>query len=492
MTSIEIDISAPILVTGATGYLGGRLAIRLLGQDYRIRCLVRSPLKLLNRPWVNNPNVEIVPGDAEDYLAVRKAMEGCRIAYYLIHSMSSVGLEYREHDLLLARNFARAAADAGLERIIYLGGLGEPGKRLSEHLSSRREVEAELAMGSTPVTVLRAAVIIGSGSASFEILRYLVERVPIMIVPSSINTECQPISVRNVLNYLAECLDKPETTGRILEIGGPEILTYREMILKMAEARKLPKPLIIPIPGMPMIMVAWLVQMLTPIDNSIALALTGGLKNRVVCRNDDAIKLMPQELLNFRQSVDAAEVKVTNHRVETYWSDAGFIPGDPDWSGGTHYMNQYSVSIDAPPDVVFREMCRIGGETGYYGADWLWAIRGLMDQLIGGPGLRRGRKDPDKVAYGDVIDFWRVSGYEKDHRLELHAEMKLPGEAYLELDVHADQEKPGVSILTSTAMFQPKGLMGNAYWFLALPLHRFVFLKMLHGIREKLEIGTVG
>jgi len=483
----NLNKSDPILVTGATGYIGGRLAIRLLDNGYRIRCLVRSPLKLLSRPWVEHPNVEIFPVDAKDYISVLNAMDGCQAAFYLIHSMVSEGREYREHDRQIAWTFAKAAEEAGLQRIIYLGGLGETGEGLSEHLSSRREVEADLASGSTPVTVLRAAVIIGSGSASFEILRYLVNRVPVMVTPRWVNTECQPISVRNVLNYLVMCLETPETTGKILDIGGPEILTYREMMYIMAEAQKLPRPLIIPVPGMSLVIGAWWVQMLTPIDNRIALPLTEGLKNKVVCRNDDAAKLMPQELLNFRESIDAAVVKITTHQVETYWSDAGFIPGDPHWTGGTEFKNQYDVDIKATPDVIFREICRIGGETGYYGADWLWAIRGWMDQLVGGPGLRRGRKDPETVAYGDVIDFWRVSGYEQDHRLELHAEMRLSGEAYLEFDVHSDEDDPNRSNLTSTAMYKPKGLLGYAYWFTVLPLHRFVFLKMLRGIKNKIE-----
>lgn len=487
MTDHQFDKSTPILVTGTTGYIGGRLATRLLDQGYKIKCLVRSPLKLRARPWASNQNVEIIPGDAKDYVTVLNAMKGCHVAYYLIHSMISVGPEYREHDKMIAWTFAKAAADSGLKRIIYLGGLGETGEGLSEHLSSRREVEEELASGPVPVTVLRAALIIGSGSASFEILRYLVERLPVMLPPRWIDTEAQPISVRNVLNYLIACIETPETIGKTLDIGGPEILTYREMIYEMAEARKLPRPIIITVPGMSLPATAWWVQMLTPIDKRIALPLTEGLKNRVVCRNDDAVKLMPQELLNFRESIDAAQVKVATHRVETYWSDAGFVPGDPHWSGGTDFKHQYSVDINAAPDAVFSEICRIGGETGYYGADWLWAIRGWMDRLAGGPGLRRGRKDPGKVAYGDAIDFWRVSGYEEDHRLELLAEMKLPGEAYLELDVHADEKNPNRSVLTSTAMFKPKGLSGYAYWFTVLPLHRFVFLKMLHGIKNKIE-----
>jgi uncharacterized protein YbjT (DUF2867 family) len=482
-----IDKSVPIVVTGATGYVGGRLAIRLLAEGYKIRCLVRSPLKLVGRPWAKNTNVEVVPGDVGDHASVIKAMEGCQVAYYLVHSLSSAGPVFREHDRLIARNFSNTAAEAGLKRIIYLGGLGETTEGLSEHLSSRREVEEELASGPTPVTVLRAAMIIGSGSASFEILRYLVERAPFMVTPRWVDTECQPISIRNVLNYLAMCLETPETTGMILDIGGPEILTYRQMMYAMAEARRLPKPMIIILPGMSLSATAWWVQMLTPIDKRIAVALTESLKNTVVCRNDDAVRLMPQELLAFRQAVSAATVKITSHKVETYWSDAGFIPGDPQWTGGTHFKNQYSITIKANPDVVFREICKVGGETGYYGADWLWAIRGWMDQLVGGPGLRRGRKDPEKIAYGDAIDFWRVSGYVQDRRLELLAEMRVSGDAYLELDIIPDPFTLGQSILTSTAKFKPKGLLGYAYWFAALPLHRFVFLKMLHGIRDKVE-----
>ncbi len=476
-----------ILVTGATGYIGGRLVPRLLDAGYYVRCLARSPRKLGARPWAEHPRVEIIGGDAEDYDRLLEAMKGCQVAYYLIHSMVAVGPEYVAHDRKLAATFARAAEESGIGRIIYLGGLGETGDRLSEHLSSRREVEEHLASGSVPVTVLRAAMIIGSGSASFEILRYLIELLPVMTAPLWVKTESQPIAVRNVIHYLVACLTTPETTGRILDIGGPEVLRYSDLMNVVAKSFGYRNCIIIPIPALSLKFSAWWVQLITPITPRIALPLIEGLRNRVVCRNDDAIDLMPQRLLPVSEAVDLAVGKVKTDCVETTWSDAGVMPGDPDWSGGTVFTNQYSIDISAPPDVVFREICRIGGKKGYYGADWLWVIRGLMDQLIGGPGLRRGRRHTEHVAYGDAVDFWRVCGIEQDRRLELHAEMKLPGDAYLELEIIPDMPEPGKCRLLSTATFMPRRLPGIAYWISTLWLHEFVFFKMLRGIKHAVE-----
>jgi len=414
-------------------------------------------------------------------------MRGCGPAYYLIHSMMAVGLAYRERDRRLARDFAEAAARAGLDRIIYLGGLGETGEGLSEHLTSRREVEAELASGSVPVTILRAAMIIGSGSASFEILRYLVERLPIMVTPRWVSTECQPIAVRNVLHYLRACLDTPETVSRTLDIGGPDVLTYRELMQVMARARRLPPRLIIPVPVLtPRLSSLW-IHLVTPISHRIARPLAEGLRNRVVCRNDDAARLMPQRLLTIREAIDAALVSMQSHHVPTTWSDAGPLPGDPDWAGGTVYTDRRVTDVCAPPEIAFRAVCRIGGGQGYYAADWLWRLRGWLDRLAGGPGLRRGRRDPEQVAYGEALDFWRVTGIEAGRRLELRAEMKLPGEAELTFEVTPNARNSARCHLVQTARFKPKGLLGLTYWFAVLPLHGLVFRGMLSGIRRMAE-----
>ncbi|MCA9254599.1 MAG: SDR family NAD(P)-dependent oxidoreductase, partial [Phycisphaerales bacterium] len=295
-----------ILVTGASGYIGGRLTPRLLAAGYRVRCLARDPRKLATRHWASDPNVEIVQGDVADADSLRYAMRGCDVAYYLVHSMMAVGDAYRSHDRRVAENFARAASEADVRRIVYLGGLGETGADLSEHLTSRREVETALATGTAKVTVFRAAMIIGSGSASFEILRYLVERLPIMLTPRWVRTESQPIAVRNVLHYLVECLHVPETIGRTLDIGGPDIVTYRELMDVMSDALGLRRRIVVTIPVLtPRLSSLW-IHLVTPLSHRIARPLAEGLRNRVVCRNDEAAQLMPQPLLSSSEAIDAA------------------------------------------------------------------------------------------------------------------------------------------------------------------------------------------
>jgi uncharacterized protein YbjT (DUF2867 family) len=480
-SSRQSDRDRPVFVTGATGYIGGRLVPRLLERGYRVRCLARDRQKLLARPWATHPCVEVVQGDVDDTDALAEQMRGCGASYYLVHSMVAVGSEYAARDRRLALSFSQAAERAGLERIVYLGGLGETGGNLSEHLASRREVEDALALGSVPTTVLRAAMIIGSGSASFEILRYLVERLPIMVTPRWVRTECQPIAVRNVLHYLVQCLETPETIGRTLDIGGPEVLTYRRIMEIMAEVRGLPRRFIIPVPVLtPRLSSLW-IHLVTPLSARIGRPLAEGLRNRVVARNDDAHRLMPQRLLDVRESIAAALGRMEAHEVETAWSDAGVMPGDPDWAGGSTFVDRRSLEIDAPPPAVYRAVCRVGGGHGYYAADRLWRLRGVMDRLLGGPGLRRGRRDPETVAYGDALDFWRVTGIEPDRRLELRAEMKLPGVATLTFEIEPGDDR---SRLTQTARFKPKGLFGLLYWYLVLPLHGIVFNGMLQGVRR--------
>jgi len=480
-----------VVVTGATGYIGGRLAPRLLEAGHAIRCLVRTPGKLADRPWASNPHVEIRAEDLSDEDALVESLRGAWAAYYLIHSMSSAKGEYATRDQILAERFARAAERAGLDRIIYLGGLGEIGEDLSQHLRSRREVEQALATGKTPVTVLRAAMIIGSGSASFEILRYLVERLPVMVTPRWVRTECQPIAIRNVLHYLTECLDTPETTGRTLDIGGADIVTYHQLMRQMQQARALPKRLVVPVPVLtPKLSSLW-IHLVTPISSSIARPLAEGLRNRVVARDDEAARLMPQRLLTAREAIDAALGKIAAEDVETTWSWAGRMPGDPDWAGGTVYEDAKSIHIAARPTAVYRAVCRVGGGHGWYAADWLWRLRGVMDRFIGGPGLRRGRRHPEHVSYGDALDFWRVTAAEPGERLSLRAEMRLPGEALLEFRIEPVEREGRVhSRLTQIARFKPKGLLGLAYWWAVYPLHGVVFNGMLKGIRRAAEADS--
>jgi len=483
------DMSRPhasVLVTGATGYVGGRLVPRLLEAGYRVRCLARSARKLAARPWAADARVEIVEAQLADTDAVSAALRGCDAAYYLVHSMVATGAAYADVDRTLARGFAAAAERAGVGRILYLGGLGERGEGLSEHLASRREVEAMLAAGPVPVTVLRAAMIIGSGSASFEILRYLVERLPVMVTPRWVKTPSQPIAIGNVLAYLVACLSTPETIGRTLDIGGPEVVSYLELMRIMAEERGLARRLVLPVPVLtPSLSSLW-IHLVTPIGHRIARPLADGLRNPVVCRSDEAARLMPQRLLGAREAIRVALDQLAQLDVETGWSDGGPISGDPDWAGGTVFTDRREVDVAASGTEVFLVLARIGGQTGWYGADRLWRMRGALDRLVGGPGLRRGRRDAARVAFGDAIDFWRVTGVEAGRRLVLRAEMRLPGAASLEFTIEPTAERDRCR-LVQTARFLPRGVLGLAYWYAMKPLHAVVFNRTLDGIRRRAE-----
>lgn len=485
----ELYLPQRIAIAGATGYIGGRLAPRLLDSGYSIRCLVRSPGKLQGRDWSEDSRVEIRQTDLSDAVSVERNLDGCDAAFYLVHSMISAGAEYAERDSHLAAVFAIGARKAGVKRIIYLGGLGETGPGLSEHLRSRRVVEHALGSTGVPVTVLRAAMIIGSGSASFEILRYLVERLPIMITPKWVSTPCQPIAVGNVIGYLAGTLSRPETAGGVFDIGGPDVLCYRDIMQVMAEELGLKKRWIIPVPVLTPRLSSYWIHLITPLSHEIAKPLAEGLKNPVVCREGRITKLIPQQLLTVREAIRAAVSQTADHQVETSWSMAGPIPGDPDWAGGTVFRDDRKIAIEAPDWAVYRAVCRVGGGHGWYAADWLWRIRGWIDRLFGGPGLRRGRRDPEMVGYGEALDFWRVVGLEPNKRLALRAEMKLPGEAMIEFLIESRSSHQ--CSLQQVALFRPRGLFGLLYWYSVAPLHYVVFRGMLMGIqREALNIAN--
>jgi len=382
-----------VFVAGASGYIGGRLVPRLLEGGYRVRCLARSPKKLEDRGWASEPRIEIVAGDLAETDRLAEQMRGCGAAYYLAHSMVAQDAASTGRDRDLAGSFAAAAAQAECERVLYLGGLAEACKDARRRLASRLEVETALRSGPTPVTVLRSGTIIGSGSASFEILRYLVERQPVMVMPRWVDRACQPISVRNVLHYLVAAMELPEAADRSFDIGGPEVIPYREVICHMAAAMGLPHRLVLSIPMVTARMGAYWIHLVTPVNHRIALPLADGLQMGVDCRDAAAERLMPQRLLGVRKSIDAALGKVAAGRVETSWTDAGPIAGDPDWAGGTTFVHREETEVEASAEEVFGSVCRLGGRHGWYAADFLWRLRGLMDQLVGGPGLDRGRRD---------------------------------------------------------------------------------------------------
>ena len=474
-----------ILVCGATGYVGGRLVPRLLEKGLHVRCLVRSPEKMSDLEYRDHPNLTIVKGTLDDQESIRQAALDVDATYYLVHAMISAGDDYDSRDRELAGNLVEGLKGSTCKRIIYLGGLGEMGPDLSKHLRSRRAVAEILQSSEIPVTVLRAAMIIGSGSASFEILRYLVDRLPIMITPKWVNVETQPIAIGDVLRYLVQCLEVPATVGRVVDIGGTDILTYRETMQVMATASGLARRLVLPVPVLtPRLSSGW-ISWVTPVNARIARPLAEGLRNRTVCRNDAAIQLMPGPLQGVKEAIDAALGKLAAGEIETRWSTAGEMPGDPSWSGGTNFRDERSLEVNASGQDAFRAICRMGGQYGYWGADWLWSLRGWIDKLVGGPGLRRGRRHPTEIRFGETIDFWRVNGYHPDELLRLHAEMKLPGKAELEFQVEPISENR--CRVSQVARFRPKGLLGLAYWYSVVPLHCFVFPKMLKGIKRDAE-----
>ncbi|MGE4545229.1 MAG: SDR family oxidoreductase [Pedobacter sp.] len=486
----------PILVAGATGYIGGRLVPRLLKSGYRIRAICRTPAKLLSRPWATHPDLEVWPADLLDQKMLMQAATGCRAAYYLVHSMGPMVADFAATDRKAAANFAAAAAAADLEKIIYLGGLGDEEQGLSPHLRSRAEVARVLRLGRVPVTVLRAAVIIGSGSASFEILRYLVERLPVMVTPRWVQTPCQPIAIRNVLHYLIGCLENQATRGETFDIGQEEVVTYRRLMEIYAEKAGLRKRWIIPVPLLTPRLSSYWISLVTPVPSELARPLTEGLRNPVVCHDFRIREMLPQRLLNSREAIALALERTQHFQVETSWSDAGLVPlaewrmaGDPQWAGGTEYRDCWRIVLEACADETWQAVASIGGATGWYHANWLWRLRGFLDRLVGGIGLQRGRRGPVELYPGDALDFWRVCQVERPHYLQLAAEMKLPGQALLEF--HIREYTPKQTELLLTARFLPRGLLGPLYWRAVMPLHRYVFNGMLRGIARRLQKKTL-
>lgn len=480
----------PILVTGATGYIGNRLIPRLLLAGYRVRAMARNPAKLQGRSWAQAPGVEFVVADIFDLASLRTAASGCRAAYYLVHSMDPQSGDFSTADRLGAENMVAAAAAAGLERIIYLGGLGEPGDALSPHLVSRGEVAQILSSGPVPVTVLRAAMIIGSGSASFEILRYLVDRLPVIITPKWVDTPCQPIGVRNVLYYLVGCLALPETAGETYDIGAPEILSYHQLMEMYAEEAGLPPRRIFRVPVLTPRLSSYWIHLVTPLPAALARPLAEGLRNPVICKDTRIRELIPQELFDCRTAIRLALERMRQQEVESSWMDAGALPpaewslpDDPGWAGGTLYEDGRVVELAATVEETWKAVLRIGGSTGWYYADWLWRLRGKMDRLMGGVGLERGRRDASRLQVGDALDFWRVVKIEAPRKLLLVAEMKVPGAAVLEFSLRPTANG---TELRQMARFLPHGLLGILYWWGVTPLHGLVFSGMLRGIAKSL------
>ena len=474
------------VVLGATGYIGGRLVPELLAAGHEVRVMARSPAKLTDHPW--RDEVDVVTGDVLDEKQVAAALAGQDVCYYLVHSL--VRRDFTELDRRAATIVANAARTAGLARVIYLGGIVPDGQHLSAHLASRAEVGRILLGSGVSTIALQAAVIIGSGSASFEMLRYLTERLPMMVTPRWVDRRVQPIAVRDVLYLLVQAAEIPADVSGAFDIGGPEVLTYQQMMQRYAAAAGLRHRFILPVPVLtPWLSAQW-VNLVTPVPKAIAVPLIESLIHDVVCHDErirNHIPDPPGGLTGYDRAVELALARVRRSDVPTRWSDAATpsapsepLPSDPEWSGGTVYEDVREQACDAAPDVLWDVIEAIGGERGWYSFPLAWSVRGWLDRLVGGVGLRRGRRDPHRLRAGDALDWWRVEDVRRGEVLRLRAEMKLPGRGWLELRVRAAED--GTSVYSQRAVFEPRGLAGQLYWWSVAPFHAAVFGGMARNI----------
>lgn len=481
------------LVTGATGYIGGRLAPRLLVEGHAVRCLARRAGRLRDVPWA--ARTEIAEGDLRRPETLPAAFEGVDVAYYLVHSLGQAGFEAADREA--ASNFVAAAHAAGVRRIVYLGGPEPkgPDELPSAHLRSRAEVGRILLDSGVPTAVLRAAVIIGSGSASFEMLRYLTERLPGMVTPRWVRNRIQPIAVRDVLRYLVGCADLPPEVNRGFDIAGPDVLTFQQMMQRYARVAGLPRRIIVPVRVLTPTLSSYWVGMITPVPNAIARPLVESLVHEAVAHEHDIARYIPDPpdgLTGFDQAVALALTKVRDAEVETRWSTASGpdapaepLPSDPKWSGGTAYTDLREREVAAPAAALWRVIEGVGGEHGWYSFPLAWSVRGWLDRLIGGVGLRRGRRDPHHLQVGEALDFWRVEEIVPGELLRLRAEMRLPGRAWLEM--RAEPAGEGRSRYVQRAVFLPHGLAGHLYWGSVFPFHAVVFGGMARNIARGAE-----
>jgi uncharacterized protein YbjT (DUF2867 family) len=467
-----------IALTGATGYVGGRLLERLQELEQPVRCLTRSPQRLSGRAA---PGTAVVAADVLDTENLAHALEGADVAYYLVHSMGSPG-SFAEIDRRAASSFATAAARAGVRRIVYLGGLGHEA-HLSDHLVSRQEVGAILRRGPVETIELRASVIIGSGSLSFEMVRALVDRLPVMVTPRWVRTAAQPIAIDDVLDYLTAALELPAAGSRVYEIGGADVVTYGDLMHEYAAQRGLRRRMISVPVLTPRLSGLWL-SLVTPLYAQIGRKLVDGVQNETMVRDDAALRDFRIRPRGVREAVARAIACEDRTFAQTRWSDAAAQTADSPGGAPASLVDSRTTWVPAPPDRAFAPIRRIGGATGWYAMNGLWNARGLIDQLAGGVGLRRGRRDPEHLAPGDTLDFWRVERYEPDRLLCLRAETRVPGRAWLEFET--TPERDGTRI-RQTAHFDPAGLAGRLYWYGLLPIHVAIFQRMLRSIAAHVQ-----
>ena len=467
-----------LLVTGASGYVGGRLVRALAKRGERVRCLARRPQDLASRA---PSGVQVVGGDVLDPESLGAALRGVDTAFYLVHAMGSPH-DFEDEDRRGAANFARAARDAGVRRLVYLGGLGR-GTDLSPHLASRQEVGRTLRESGIPTIELRASVILGSGSLSYEMIRALVERLPVLVTPRWVGQLTQPIGIEDVIDYLATAPDAPITESEIVEVGGPDRVSYLDLMREHAAQRGL-RRLVIRVPVLtPWLSSLWL-GLVTPVYARVGRKLIDSLRNETVVTSARAAELFPAiRPRGMHEALERARVNEEGEFAETRWTDArSSLGAAPPWGGtpsGSRLVDSLAVSVPATAPATFAAVSRIGGDVGWYYADWLWRLRGALDLVAGGAGMRRSRRDPDVLFPGDPLDFWRVEAVERDRLLRLRAEMKVPGRAWLQFEVAADGDG---SVIRQTALFEPRGLAGLAYWYALYPIHTLIFAGMLRGI----------
>lgn len=471
-----------ILVTGATGYIGGRLVPELLARGYNVRVMVREAVPSYEERW---PGAEIVEANALDAESLKKVLEGVHSAFYLIHSMLFGRHKFVSLDIQAAINFGKTAGEKNVKRIIYLGGLGDIQTPLSPHLRSRMQVAEKLKLGTVQVTVLRAAVIIGSGSASYELIKNLVTSFHVLLIPYWARTECQPISIRDVIKYLVGVLENPQTAGKSFDIGGPDILTY-EMMLRTLSNLLVKKRFFIPSLLSWIGPYAYLANLFTPVPGPIIWCLLASIKNRVVCQNDDITRFLPFQPISFKEAVLRAMTRDEQDNVHTRWSDA--YPPAHSLAIKLHelelpprYTSSYSLLTGRSASSLFCSICRVGGKKGWFQNNWMWRLRGIVDRILMGVGTLRGRRSYTDLRINDVIDFWRVEDLEDDKRLLLRAEMKLPGRAWLEFLINREEDKNRLSV---NAYYQPRGIAGKLYWYMFLPFHHLIFSDLINQIEK--------
>ena len=472
-----------VLVTGATGYIGGRIVPELLARGYRVRAMVRGSAPECGENW---PSAEIVEADAHDVAALRRALDGVDTAYYLIHSLLLGRKHFHDADITAAANFSRVASAAGVRRIIYLGGLGDVRASLSTHLRSRIQVADRLVDGEVPVTRLRAAVVIGSGSASYEIVKHIVSKLPVIPVPAFGMTRCQPIGIRDVVKYLVGCLECDATTGREFDIGGLDVLTYRrmaEVLARLLGRRRL----FVRVPGGGVRFYAFMASFLTPVPAPMTRALMEGLLSDVVVQDEAIRRLVPFTPLSYREAIVRAMTREEQDRIHTRWTHS-YPPAHElaiklhELRGGTRYTAEYAIISEKSSEALFASICRIGGKEGWFAGNWMWRLRGWVDTVLGGVGAARGRRSRTKLQVNDTIDFWRIEDIVQNRRLLLRAEMKLPGRAWLAFGVRGSGDRRRLSV---TAYYDTGSLFGKLYWYAFLPFHHYIFTELIRQIEKR-------